>query len=141
LVCVATTLTAAGEVELLTGLARRLGDMAGAARTVLSLGIDDLLDVRIGCAHSSAEGRPGGQVKGLALVDVDARGPDRIVEQHLSEEAFRLGCLVARVHGPIRHPRYGNVSIRRWNLEFIDAANLLVDELTQLGGAVALSAG
>ena len=68
LVCVAAALAADGEVEQLTGLARRLADMATAARTVSVAGIDDLLDVRIGCAHSSAEGRPGGQVNGLALL-------------------------------------------------------------------------
>ena len=68
LVCVAAALAAAGEVEQLTGLARRLAEMATAARSVLSLSIDDLLDVRFGCAHSSAEGRAGGQVKGWPLL-------------------------------------------------------------------------
>src|SRR5262249_39282895 len=72
--------------------------------------------------------------------DVDARAPDRIMEQHLSQEAFRLTRLIARVHGPIRHPRHGNVSVCRRNFEFVDAANLLVNELTQLSGAVTLSA-
>src|SRR5258708_5439490 len=81
LVGVAAALAADIEVEQLTGLARRLADMAAAARSGLSRGIDDLLDVWSGRAHSSAEGCPGGQIKRLALVDVDARGPDRVVEE------------------------------------------------------------
>ena len=88
IVCIAAAFASAGEVEQLTGLTRRLAEMATAARSVLSLSIDDLLNVRFGCAHCSAEGRAGGQVKGLALVDVDSRGPDRVVEQHLSQERF-----------------------------------------------------
>src|SRR5262245_47013247 len=115
--------------------------MAAAARTVLSLGIDDLLDVRIGGAHSSAEGSPCGQVKGLALVNVDARGPNRVVKEQFAEVPFRLSGSKARIHGTIRLSGQGNVSIRRRNLQFVDASNLLVDEPAQLRGAVALSGG
>ena len=131
LVGVAAALAAAGKVDLLTGLARRLAQMAGAARSVPSLGIGDRLNVRIGGAHGSAEGRPGGQVEWLAGVDVDARGPDRIVEQHLPEITLRLRSLVAiRLVRLAR--RYRNVGIRRRNLKFVDATNLIIDDLAQL---------
>ena len=41
------------------------------------------------------------------------------MEQQFSEVAFRLGCLVARVHGPIGLPRYGNLGIRRGTLNLL----------------------
>src|SRR5215470_938000 len=111
--------------------------MATAARSLLELGIDNLRDVRIGVAHRSAEGRPGGQVARLGLVlpevaPVDARAPDRVVEEQFAEVPFRLSGLIAiaRRHG------YAGVSGR--NLKFIDSANLLVDETAQLGGAGAV---
>src|SRR5215813_7870922 len=114
--------------------------MATAARSLLELGIDNLLEVRNGVAHRSAEGRPVGQVNRLALVGVvadvrgaDARGPNRVVEEQFSEVALRLGCLKARSR------RHGYAGVSGRNLQFIDSPNLLTDELAQLGGAVALS--
>src|SRR5262245_57924593 len=128
LVCVAAALASAGEVEQRTGLSRRLAEMATAARGILPLGIDDRTNTRHGCAHRSTDSRPGRQVEGLAGVDVDARGADRVVKQHLAEKAFCLRCLITRIHGSIWHPRHGNVSVGCWDFEFVDAANLLVNE-------------
>ena len=141
LVGVAAALAAAGEVEQLTGLARRLADMATATRSVLSLGIGDRLVIWIGGAQSAAEGRPGGQVKRLALVDVDACGPDGVVEEQLSEVALFLGCRVSRIHAPIRPPGNGNVGIRRRNHQLMDSTDLLVDEPAQVRGTLALRNG
>ena len=133
-----TALATTGEVDLLTSLARHLAEMAGAARSVLSLGIGDLLDVRIGGAQSSAEGRSGGQVKRLARVDVDARGPDRIVEQHLPEKALLLGRPVARIHAAVGLPRQRDRCVVGGDLQLLEATDLLVNELAQLGGAGAV---
>ncbi len=90
LVGVAAALSADVQVDLLTGLARRLADMTAAARSGLFRCRDDRRHVRIEAIHRSAECRPRRQVNRLTLVDVDARGPDRIVEQQLPEEALRL---------------------------------------------------
>ena len=80
--------------------------MAAAARRYQSLGIDDLLDVRIGvgAAHRPAEDSSVGQGNGLACVgaDADARAPDRVMKEQFAEVPFRLSGLKARVHGTIR---------------------------------------
>src|SRR6516225_8601256 len=111
--------------------------MATAARTLLELGIDNVRDVRIGVAHRSAEGRPGGQVARLGLVlsvvaPVDARAPDRVVKEQLAEVPFRLSGLIAVTR------RHGYFGVGGRNLQFIDSPNLLVDEAAQLAGAGAV---
>jgi len=117
LVGVAAALAADIEVDHLTGLACRLADMAAAARSGLFRGGDDLLDVWVGGAHSSAEGRPRGQVNRYALVDVDACGPDRVVEEQLSEKALRLGRLEPIGHGAVRLLRRRKVFIACGHLQ------------------------
>src|SRR5262249_44485209 len=135
----AATLGAPAQAAHWTGVGRRLADMATAARSLLELGIDNLLEVRNGVAHRSAEGRPGGQVARLGLVlpvvaPVDARAPDRVVEEQLSEIALRLSCLKACAR------RDGYVGVSGRNLQLVQASNLFRNESPQLCGAVALSA-
>src|SRR5262249_14348835 len=103
---VAPSLPAYGEVELLAGLPSCLAEVTAAARG------------RLLRRQYAPERR------------VNSGRPNRVVEEQLPKVALLLGCSVARVHGPIRHSREGNVGIRRRNLQFIDSANLLVDELT-----------
>ena len=133
---VASALAAHIEVEHLTGLAGRFADMATATRSGLHRGIDNRLDIGIGGVHRSAEGRPRGQVDRLALIDVDPRGPDRVVKEQLAEVAFRLGRLIPIGHGPIRLRRHRDSGIGRGNGQVIEAPNLSADKVPQLGGRV-----
>ena len=59
-------------------------------------------DSGIGGVKRYAEAGPHRQVLWLALVDVDSRGADRIMEEQFSEVALRLGGLVAIGHVPSR---------------------------------------
>ncbi len=122
---VAAALGANVEVDLLTGLAGRLGDMAAAAPSGLFRCIYNILDVWIGGLQLSAEGCPRGQVNWLILVFVDAHGPNRVVEQLLPKVAFRLGGLVAvgRVPAPSHRRGHGNVGIRRRHCQLVKSAD------------------
>ena len=115
LIRVASSLAADREVELRTCLPSCLAEVTTAARAGLRRG------------------------EYAAVCRVNSGRPNWVVEKELPKIAFFLGCPVARVYGPVREPRKRNLCIRRRNLQFINCSHLLVDELAQLGGAVALS--
>jgi hypothetical protein len=110
--------------------------MAAPARSGLSRGIDDGLDVRIGGVFGSAEGRSRRQIDRLIRVLVDAYRPHRVVKQQLAEVAFGLGRLVAIRNGAIRRVRHRKVLVSSRNLQLFQAANLCRDIGAQRGGAV-----
>jgi hypothetical protein len=112
LVRVAAAFAAHVEVELRAGLPRRLAEMTAAARAGLRRG-----------AHA-------------AIRSVDSGRSNRIVEELLAEVSLRFGGLVAIGHLTNRRGWQWNVGIRRWNLQFIDSTDLLLNEVPQPFGAV-----
>ncbi len=100
LVSVAPAFPADVEIKQLTRLSCRLADMAAAARFCLHRGIDDLLMFGSEALSVPPKAVPAG-VPGLTLVDVDARGANRVVKKHFAQVAFRLRCLITPVHSAI----------------------------------------
>ena len=136
LVGIAATLGPDVQVDLLTRFTGRLAKVAGAASPSLSGRIDNRLHVGGRGVHGAAESRPCGKVDRHGLVDVDARGPDRIVEQHLAEKTLRLRGFVA-VRLRRRTRRRGDVGIPGRHPQLVDATDLLADEIAQLSRAIA----
>ena len=137
LVGVAATLGADVEVDLLTGLARRLADVAGTARSGLFRGSDDILSLgtrrlrRLGedfwingsvALNVPPKVVPAGRSFGWPVLMSMRVGADRVVEEQLSEVALRLGRLIAIA------TRHRDFSVRCGNLQLVQASNLLTDE-------------
>src|SRR5204863_6772629 len=78
---------------------------------------EDLLDPAIRRTERSSKVRSNRKVFGLTLIDIYARGADRIMKQQLTEVALCLGSLVAIRHAAIRTPRHGNGIIRSRNFQ------------------------
>jgi hypothetical protein len=114
---VVPSLAARGEVEERAGLRRRLTQMAARAAGRLCRGGD------------AAELRP------------DPDHSDRVVKELFPEVALRLGYLEERVRASVGKPWLWKVSIARGHHQLVDPTDTLIDELAQLGRAVALRDG
>jgi hypothetical protein len=67
-------------------------------------------------------------------------GSDGVEEEHLAEITLGLGGFEERVGASVDE-RLGKVGIARRHHQLLNSTHLLVNELPQLGGAVALSGG